>query len=144
LQKLKFFETAFSCTLPVTSLRLKTAGLWCFLLAVASLDLKMKRKGVIFTCLNDGCSVRVMGVRLNSLLHLLSLVLTVREHVLLWRIHVQFLYLTMSVCVCVCVCLCGYLGGCWILLYSHSCHLKRCVLYQSGQEICYTFSSVII
>lgn len=134
---------------------LPSAGLWGFLLAGASLDLKMKRKGVIFTCLNDGCSVRVMGVRLNSPLHLLSLVLTVREHVLVWRIHVQFLYLTVIVSVCACdcvgiwmcvcvVCACGYQGGCWILLYSHSCHLKRCVLCQSGQEICYTLSSIIM
>lgn len=112
LLKLKFFETAFSCTHPVSSLRLKTAGLWCFLLAGASLDLKMKRKGVIFTCLNDGCSVRVMGVRLNSLLHLLSLVLTVREHVLVWRIHVPFLYLTVIVSVCACDCV-----GIWMCVW---------------------------
>lgn len=107
---------------------LPSAGLWGFLLAGASLDLKMKRKGVIFTCLNDGCSVRVMGVRLNSPLHLLSLVLTVREHVLVWRIHVQFLYLTVivSVCACdcvgiwMCVCVCGvcmWVSG-WVLDFT--------------------------
>lgn len=34
---------AFSCTHPVSSHRLKAAGLWCFHLARAPLDLKMKR-----------------------------------------------------------------------------------------------------
>lgn len=53
-----------------------------------------------------------MGVRLDSLLHLLSLVLTVREHVLVWRIHVQFLYLTVIVCVCACDCV-----GIWMCVW---------------------------
>ncbi len=72
-----------------------------FQLARASLDLKMKRKGVLFTCLNDGCSVLVMG-------ELLRFVLTVRACAGVENTCAGSVFDDMWVSGCVCVvCACG-------------------------------------
>lgn len=60
----------------------------------------MKRKGVLFTCLNDGCSVRVMGVRLNSLLHF---ILTVRACAGVENTCAVSIFDNDCVCECACV-----------------------------------------